>query len=322
MRDQLILSIILGVEIFNSTTHGFGAYLLHALSRSDHDTQRLFLLNLACSEFLWNLVAIIRDAIRLAYLLICSYDKGHLVKAYFVVEMALATGVTYINYTAMLYLTVDRLLHIILHLRYDQYWNRRRTKILLGITWIFNIVLSAVFAILTYFKFGYVFAYTSSAISVYIPTGLFVLYVIVCVVTYYNMFMLHARSEQRSASHGSTTHAPTISLLKIFRKSRFFISVILIGSYMLLTVMPGLIRSMIILLKANENIRTYVSMYYLISSRISHSVDGAIYIFLQSDVRKLLYKKVACKKRFNDSEISRGIESNLRNGTFQETVHL
>ena len=146
--------------------HAVGLLLLVFIyRRGENDTQGLFLINLASTELLWNLVAIASD---ISYLfskadgdrtivyetvLLASKVNGDNGRPLNSVDLALITGISYNVILAMFYYTGDRLLHMLLHARYEEYWNTRKTKIIILVTWVSNVLMSSVFAVLYYFRY-------------------------------------------------------------------------------------------------------------------------------------------------------------------------
>ena len=75
---------LLSLEIMNTLIHTVGCYLLLVLHRSApqdrRTTQTVFILNLAFSEFIWNLAASIRDFVKVFRLL--GYNINNLNMAF------------------------------------------------------------------------------------------------------------------------------------------------------------------------------------------------------------------------------------------------
>ena len=138
---------------------------------------------------------------------------------------------------AMFYFTGDRLCHVTLHTRYEGYWNTRRTKILISCTWVFNVFISLCLAVFCYFYYKsssmdtltfYIYSIVPSFIGAYI---------IFSIVSYAFMFHLYKKSERRMVHNASA-----LSSYHIFKHSRFFIAIIIISAYLILTGMPSLIN--------------------------------------------------------------------------------
>ena len=81
-------------------------------------------------------------------------------------------------------------------------------------------------------------------------------------------------------------------LLRSFSTTKFYIPFLLIFTYLILTVVPSVTRSFRYLL--GYQVRYEWTFFYLCSVRLSYTVDGVIYVFLQKRVRILLWKKMVC----------------------------
>ena len=100
--------------------------------------QTILIINLSASELTFSVLRVIR----IVLFFIIKYD----VREYIVKDIAkymllfMYIGVTFWYFLAMGLLTFDRLLHIILNLRYNRYITKRRVKIVLMVLWILSVV--------------------------------------------------------------------------------------------------------------------------------------------------------------------------------------
>ena len=143
MTELTRRSLLIAIDFINVIIHGVGFYLLISLYRRNttKSTQALYLLNLAFTEQIWNVSLVLKDTIQLLRLL--RDDDDYLSDVYMYNNIFIyALG--YDTVLAMLYFTGDRLAHIVLHAKYEQYWNMRKTRILIAATWFCNMCISAV----------------------------------------------------------------------------------------------------------------------------------------------------------------------------------
>lgn len=286
-------SVLLALDIINFLFLAFCCYILalRYRRRAYNDPQELYLLNLAASAILANILLIVRDTTNLLRPL-DNKIPSDLHTAFWCLNMAFVTGICYILVLARTFVTADRLMHVLLHLTYSQYWNLRKTKKLISITWFSNLSLSLGLSLLTYFKFDYVRyeAKISKMFAVYILTGVYLVFLLFVVIAYTLMFLSHARPRKNSAA----TELPPSLFRMFFVKSRFFISLVLGGAYLVLTVVPSLTRSIRYI--AEFDVPYSVTFWYLVSTRVSFTADGVIYIFLKKDIRKFLRRSL-CKRK-------------------------
>ena len=109
------------------------------------------------------------------------------------------------------------------------------------------------------------------------------------------MFIKYVSSRRNTTQDNDITIQTTTWTL--FRKSKFFISVLLITTYFILTVVPSLIRAIFSLVNpdwrlTNEKLSIFrqLNVYFIFSSTVSQTTDAFIYIFLQKQVRHLFCK--------------------------------
>ena len=84
----------------------------------------------------------------------------------------------------------------------------------------------------------------------------------------------------------STIRNRTSCVFRAFQTSNFYVPFLLIFTYLVLTVVPSITRSFRYLL--GYKIPFAWTFFYLCSIRVSYTVNGVIYVFLQRRVRRLL----------------------------------
>ena len=128
------------IHTLNVIVHSIGSYALITLYRTSRQkTQRIYLINLSICEGLYNVL----EAARAIHKLITYTNHVnpfvHKIMQY--VNIISYTGMTIGCYFAMTYITVDRLLHTILNLKYPLYWNETKAKYHMIATSIFGFIL-------------------------------------------------------------------------------------------------------------------------------------------------------------------------------------
>ena len=279
MELSTIFVISVMFNILNIVMHGVGTWLLLCTYiRRQKSTQTLYLINLALAELIRNMLLLIWNSV----VVVSSTYKVCLATECWYVYVFLVSGVFYNYMVSMYYITGDRLLHIILNVKYPVYWSVGKTKRLSICTWVFCLTINTSLTLV--YHFIYKSTMYKDILVVYIPCALFIVYVLFAILTYTVMFLKFARSRRNTAPHSS--------LFNIFINSRFFVSLLLISSFLLLTVIPTLIRSFMFL--TGNRISKQIYLYVNVSARLSDFIDAIIYIFLQPDIRKLLLIKLSC----------------------------
>ena len=216
------------------------------------------------------------------------------------------------NILAMFYLTNDRLFKIIFSFRYARFWNVKKTWRLCIITSVLNIIFGVVAAWLRYAEPSYVKMIPSYVINATLCS----IYLVFSTLTYIVIFKKYVRSKrtiQRSSGRRDQRQYQ-LSAWKIFAKSQFFISVLLIGSFLMFAVIPRLMRTIWYYHFKKHLTYDAIKQFYMISSRISFTVDGVIYIFLQKPIRNLLCRKLRRVFCNNGNQIRSGSSTNEGNG--------
>ena len=103
---------------------------------------------------------------------------------------------------------------------------------------------------------------------------------------------------------------------RVFKTTNFHIPFLLISTYLVLTVIPSITRSFLYLL--GYRVPYEWTFFYLCSVRVSYTVDGIIYVFLQRRVRRLLWLKIFGHNRTQNESCSR--QSELRSTLVQSNT--
>lgn len=265
------------ISFVNLTLHSIGVYMISCMYKNGHRTVRnILLLNLISAEIIYNLLMV---PYAFTGVLLETYNIVIIEKLHLVLELLLMTSGYCLYYVSMVYLTLDRLLASILNIHYRHMCTKGKIKKVLIPTWILGLFSCLLTVVLE------MNGQTRTILRLHIDTirlitsVLNVVFFNLAVVSYGIMFVMFAIS-RRNVSPNETRE----SLCTIFSKSKFYTSVLLVSSFLVLTVIPSVISLIL---------RTYdiQEVYMLISRNFSFTVDAVIYIFMQASVRKLLYKK-------------------------------
>ena len=195
---------------------------------------------------------------------------------------------TFVYLLMMIFITVDRLLEISLNIKYNLYCNEAKAKWLLIFTWItglamtFGIILTTIF---TEFEYERPF-------DLYLHTPLSLTFIILAIVTYVLIFrkFKQTRITPSEYNHSGPSSNQVSNVYTVFRKSKFFVSVLLISSFILFVEIPGFI--FFIVAVGMKKRLYYMGACFMISINISHIADVFIYVFFQASVRKLFWKRI------------------------------
>ena len=293
MAVLVISCVIATIDTINIILHLTGFYLLiNNYNNGNKTVQKLYLIHLSIIEATKNFCYLIGNVpviIHLSRYSISSRRIAYYIDYYI---MAITTTGVYLSYfLAMMYITVDRLLHVLLHMKYSMFWTINKARKLLIVTCMVNFTISATFALVYYFirDDNFMATIMENIFNIYVPTVLYTIFFILAVVCYIIMFLRFAQS--RRATTQTDSDSPQQSLMSIFLNSRFFVSIMLVTSYLIFMIIPSLIRTFYYI--ADAHMPHILFDYINISVTLSDTADGIIYIFMDRSVRKLLLKKLS-----------------------------
>ena len=295
--DEAYETILLMMYHLNVMLHLCGCLLLIFLYKHDNrTTQQLVLINLSFIELIKNLLIIFIT------LLHSSVDETiQLISKIFVVFVH--TTILFVYYMTMYFLTLDRLLAACLNLKYAIHCTIARVKFLLMVTWLLGITLGICCSTLSYHNI-IPFHYLPYAMYVYVTISAG--FTILAVVTYGVLFCEYKNSIQIHTGNfiegsGNTPR----NIFTVFLRSNFYISIILIASFIVFRVIPDFMNliygfSYDIVHPGNGMFAFLVGFLY----GSSDLIDALIYIFMKKNVRGLL---ITTLKRFYASICCHGI---------------
>ena len=272
---------LLCLGVLNVLLHGLGCSLLILIYRKERrkTTQQVCIINLAVIEAIYSFVLVVRDTNGDNMAIAC-------------VE-AFSYGLGYNIQLAMFYLTLDRLLHVLYHIKYQVHWDVKKTWILMITTAACTFTLGVTFSCLRYILPSKQKDNLMELTMGYIPTIIYIVYFIFACLSYVAMFVRYMNSRRRTSTTTSSTVQP--SPWYLFKSSKFSISILLVSSYLILMVLPSLTRTIYFLVNGNGHEFDFLQYYFLISSHISITTDALIYIFLQKHVRDKFFKSLKCQ---------------------------
>ena len=247
-----------------------------------HSTEQVYVINLALTEGFINLFEGVRRIMELITL--HGNSSSLLVNVQNYLMIVLLTGISFVYYADMIYLTIDRLMLVLLNIKYSLYWNERKAFHLVAWTWVCGVALSVVVCLLTYYN-DYDWEY--NFYTFFYPI-LEILFILVAISAYVLIFREYART--RSVPGAGPQQR--LSWWKIFRNSRFYISVLLILTFFLFMVVPDL--TYLTVLKLRGSVPDWMGTTVWISYAISNMFDFIIYMFMDRRVRSVFVRMFRC----------------------------
>ena len=284
---------MLSLIMLNIIFHSIGCYLLLKLYKNGKENvQQIYLINLSITHTLGNMFQLISRVL----LMVKNGDT-----AYFCIIVILLTLFTFSYYMSMVYITVDKALDILLNIKYPLYWNEHRAKYLVYLTWLVG-VLTSVFVFVLHYVGNITVENIADHMFLYVYPLFDFTFVVLAVLCY--SFLFHKYKQSRFSPccpqnnvkiFNCKFRAVTGRVLKIFRTSNFYISVLLILTFLIFMVIPNLVYLVYGVLGGNKS--KTLDDTLLILFNISYLLDAWIYIFAQQPVRRMLFKKLRLSMR-------------------------
>ena len=301
---NLIVDIVLFLfNIFNIVIHSAGCFLLVSIykqtkpnNKRKRSPQQIYLINLSISEGLMNVVEAMR--VILQYIPVSNEVSAYFEEIRHYLLIINFTGVWSVIYLSMVGITADRLLNILLHLRYPIYFNISKSKRLATFTWIIGIIICSCVS-LTY---KFCMFHWENFFFLYIYPIIDLVFIILGMLTYALIFQKYRRSyvlqkqivqpsrlkRYKRASDKNAPEKPK-SIFQVFIKSQFFIPVILILVFIIFVTIPDLVY-LFCGMNAHAELKNKYLAWCGISYAVCNVVDAMVYVFLQQNVRQLLKK--------------------------------
>ena len=211
--------------------------------------------------------------------------------------------------TSMIFINIDRLLFVILGINYPFYLTVRRGGYLIRFMWI--TALFTFFAVLFSHGFGNLKILESArwimkVSNTYIGVIFDFLYVVSAIVIYAIIFHHFVVSRRRPGF--SISNVNSIRRIKetyaAFRKSRFYMALLLVLSFALFIVVPDIILTVY----SQHPHNGWLIIIFGLSVRVCWTLDVIIFVLMDSDVRQWLRRRksaIACQREVSRCNSSR-----------------
>lgn len=263
----------------NSILHVFGAYLLIHIYRSGHKSvQQIYLINLSFIELVTCVCILVEECLptndvnsqirtylyAVIYVLLCAYNFG------------------------MVFITIDRLIATILHIKYPLYWDAGKASNTVVLSWIFYFIMCIAVCLAykyTAFEFKTIF-------PDYVHSFLNFGYLALVMFTYAYLFY-HYRKRRLNFTTSNDSSDDT-SVCAAFCSSKFYVVVLLMISFLLFLVIPHIVY---LFFNLSYELNDFYKDVFKVFYQISFLCDAIIYTFLHPDVRKTLLAKIWRRSR-------------------------
>ena len=267
--------------------HTLGSYLQIRLYKEGKDSvQLVYLINLALTEAIGCTLGLF--ALHIPKLMSISPRTNPVYGEFHKYVSVVLYTLPLIYYTNYIYITVDKLLYIILGIKYHVYCTINRTLKLIKATWSVGGCVWIIMSLVSYIREARYDDYFSQYFNptldfVFLATG------VVC----YTMIFKEYKNTRAAPvplsyvnENNTTARRKKESSIKLFLNSRFYVSGLLIATFLVLVVIPDLVYLFHTVIGKHGSIlfNDIVLVFFL----LSYLNDALIYIFMQPEVRRLL----------------------------------
>ena len=277
--------------------HSVGLYLLVSLHKDGRsDIQLILIMNLSVTEILLSIFNMLEKFLEEESL---NNSETFDVAAKYL-SIVLMTPFEFSHYMNMLYITINKLLEVLLNIKYELYCTFSKVKYLIGVTWLVGIVFCASIILVEIFA-----GYELESLIIYSLVAFDFAFIVIAVGS--NSYIFH---KYRKSCIAPVQTTPQPSIWNVFRNSRFYVSALMILSFLLLVVTPDVIN---ILVPRNveddvedeDIVDIYVNAVDIVLDfmiNLSYLSNALIYIFMHTPVKQLLLRKLQATRCLNTIE--------------------
>jgi len=282
---------VIALCTINVLLHGIGLYLLWCLHQQSYlRIHHVYVMSLSGSEFIMNFLEVLKISMSF-------YPSPAVTSITYYIGVVQFTGAGIIFHLSINFITLDRLMEILLNIKYPVYWNDEKARKLLIGMWAFNALLTLVIGLLhalvgfqwenfffTYFYPFIEFVFVGLALATY----LFIFKKFSTSRTFPAIQLMHMGGAVGGQSGGRPRQRR--NSMQTFRRSKFFIPVLLILTFLVFIVSADLTFLFVAVIGGKDS--SILRAVLAISYCLSNLTDAWIYILLESEVKSLLFRKL------------------------------
>lgn len=290
-------SFILVLCIFSIILHIFGTYVLligYYKKKERRTTQRLFLIN-------FSLIEVTRPVCDIILLSIAAFSDRNPSKSLILIQHLFSilseTMFTFLYYSSMFQITLERLLAVVLSFRYRRFNTLVKTKTTIAFTWLIAFIIGLAFCLLhIVFEFYYI------PYNYYVYISLDVIFFFIALSTYGILFARHKRSLVIRKSQRREDASSNPSSLQIYKESKFYIPTLLMASFLFLMIIPDFVYIMLLRYQDGFSVGSSVTKLTITKDILWHCMvvlnvtsnmlNACIYIFADKTNRKIMYQLI------------------------------
>ena len=277
----------LPLYIISITLHCLGIYLLSNLPQGKRN-QDIIIMNLSIAE-------IFMSSCDLTQNILIRFQKIYdTITNYFIIGHCCFFVIP--SFLFMIVLTIDRFCEIHYHIKYPLYIQKKMVMFILSICWLIGALTAITMLLLrTYYHDDMatiIFEYFFPIIE-----GIFI---IIATITYCYIY-----SKFKEAApvfpKGTTITQNTNANERTVRKTNFFVPTLIIITFIIFVIAPDIANLILFYItKTGTNLHSNILLLFYV---LGYICDATIYIFLQKNIRKLLFKKLGFRNRNRNNNV-------------------
>ena len=292
--NYVTYTLLMLLYVFNVILHTLGTYALLILHKDTQNrSQRLLLINHSFCESVRHVLEIILRTLQLL-----QFPSHHLMTYIaFYMQTIAETGMCFIFYLAMIYITLDKLARAVLNMYYTLYWDEEKTRNLVLFTWFLGLsicVACTMISILTSIDLHHVF-------HRYVYPSVDVTFILIAVTTLIVVTRNYNKRKRKSLrqKYNRNKHRLQETFEEFASRSgsrhadigrNFIVPVLLIVIFLILIVVPDLTYFLVSTVRSSSS--DLLKSCLLILNAIASKLDACVYLFFLPDVRKLFTSKL------------------------------
>ena len=281
----VLFTILLLANLFIQSV---GLHLLTSVQADDgNDAQLIYITNLCVVELIITVIWIVKGTFSVISFSLFGTVSATITKINEYVAIVTCAILWFNIYMSMHYIIIDKLLQVILNIKYPTHCNVKNARSVVTATWVAGIFACACIAIpyeiveVNYEEINSMF---------YISFG--VVFMIFGIGAYSFIFYRYIQARFDPCQRRILSFRRQ-SLFHVFKHSRFAISVLLMTSFVLFVIIPDVLIGFAGIVKTRDNGMLDIHFVLLLAlHQFSFICDGYIYIFMQPEVRRLFSRKL------------------------------
>lgn len=297
--ETILVTVLIIMIAINILLHSLGIYLLQTLNTRNEDAaQDTFIIHLSIQEILSNFFAIIIIIIKYVDFddsIVNSVD--YFVEYLFIVDHTILTIPFYL---LMICIIMDKFLEIYLNIKYPLYCSAERVSFIVKTIWFVGSFVGTAMLV-TFATLD--FDYETFDRYTFLIFDFIILILVISTHAYIFYRFVATRMQpvqKRTISSGKRR------ILDTFKNSRFYVSTLLIASFLLFIIIPDLTYEFSGLhYNSDEKSLDICGFAIAYLYTISYLCDACIYIFAKAKVRRLFRRKLRKILNRNDYGLAR-----------------